>query len=452
MRMKKIFTFLLLLSAVTMTAQEVPESFPRKFLIEHFTGDQCGYCPGGMYAITDYIKNQNPSAIWISHHYGYNTDEYTITESSRIGKMLGVSGAPNMALNRTKQTGSSIAMHPGYLPSLNIKDDTVAEASVIINHTYDAETRQLEVTVSGQVANPEVTSYLLSVVIKENQLVGKQADYEYSWKTATWKEYMHARVARDFVTSHFGDTVYVENQAYSKTWTYTIDEEWVAENCCVVAYLTPLAKKPIINAEQAPLVAGTMGGEQYYPYGITEGKGPNKSISFDTIQVSKVSDNVLEVIMIANKSINTAYGSAKAVGIVYLNTEADDLQMGTYPIQEDNAMGTITAGYRIDEECTLGGSILVYALSKPLEQGEIQIAHMWRMNTGELVVEENGNFTYAFKTYGGNDVAASYTVSDVAVENIITSEKTAQKIMQNGRLLILKDGIEYDILGNTLNK
>ena len=48
--MKKIFTFVLLFVAVMMSAQEVPTSFPRKYLIEHFTGDQCGYCPGGMFS------------------------------------------------------------------------------------------------------------------------------------------------------------------------------------------------------------------------------------------------------------------------------------------------------------------------------------------------------------------------------------------------------------------
>ncbi len=451
--MKKIFTFLLLFTAVSMTAQDVPASFPRKFVIEHFTGDQCGYCPGGMYAITDYVKNQNPSAIWISHHYGYNNDEYTISESSKIGKLVGVQGAPNMALNRTKQTGTSIAMHPGYLPEITIKDDTVAEASVIINHTFDAETRQLEVTVSGQVANPEVTTYLLTVLLKENRLVGKQADYDYSWKGATWKEYMHARVIRDVLSADaFGDTVVVENQAYSHTVTYTVNEEWVPENCCVVAYLTPLDKKPIINAEQAPLVAGTMGGEQYYPYGITEGRGPNATVTFDSVQVSKVADNVLQLLMISNKSIRTTYGVAKAVGIVYLNTEADSLEMGTYPIQSDEALGTITAGYRIDEECSFGGSILAYAMSNELSQGNISVAHMWRMNEGELVVEENGNFTFVFKTYSGTTVTTAYTVSDVAVDNVIAPENKARKIMQNGRLLILKDGIEYDILGNTINK
>ena len=91
-----------------------PTSFTRKFLIEHFTGDQCGCCPGGMYAIVERVEESNVPYIWVSHHYGYNSDEYTISESSKIGKSLGVSGAPNMALNRTKVQGNSIAFHPGY--------------------------------------------------------------------------------------------------------------------------------------------------------------------------------------------------------------------------------------------------------------------------------------------------------------------------------------------------
>lgn len=448
--MKKIFTFILLTAAAFTSAQDVPSSFPRKFLIEHFTGDGCGYCPGGMYAITNYIQEQNPSAIWVSHHYGYNNDEYTIPESAKIGKAVGVNGAPNMALNRTKQMGTTIAFLPGYLPEITIKDDTVAEASVVISHTYNAETRQLDITVSGQVANTEATEYLLSVLIKENRLVGKQADYDYSYKGSGWKEYMHARVIRDFVTAHFGDTVQVENQAYSHTLTYTIAEEWVPENCCVVAYLTPLTKKPIINAEQAPLVEGTTGGEEFYPYGIEEKSGPNKSIEFDSIQINKVEENKLEILLISSKSVKTNYGPTKTVGIVYLNTEADSLQAGIYPVCEGDSLGAITAGYRVDEERLLEGSILTYALSNYLTQGIVTPAHMWRMNTGEMIVEEDGDIYFVFETYGGTEVTATYGSPEVAVENVIAPDAPTNKMLRNGRIIILKDGKEYDIIGNII--
>jgi hypothetical protein len=230
-----------------------------------------------------------------------------------------------------------------------------------------------------------------------------------------------------------------------------MNEEWVAENCCVVAYLTPLNKKPIINAEQAPLVADTTGGEEFFPYGITEGKGPNTSISFDSIQTNKVDDNVLEIQLFASKSIKTNYGASKAVGLIYLNTEADSLVAGTYTIQNDNALGTITAGYRIDEQRSLGGSLLVYALTNYLNQGIINIAHMWRMNEGEMIVDEKGEISFVFKTYGGTTVNATYGEPEVAVENIISPEEQAQKMIQNGRIIIFKGGQKYDILGNTID-
>ena len=429
---------------------EQPAGFPRRFLIEHFTGDGCGYCPGGMYAISQYVQESSPSAIWVSHHYGYNTDEYTITESSSIGKMLGVQGAPNMALNRTKQdgVGSTLPFHPGYLPEITINEDTIAPTSVEINHTYNAETRQLDITVSGQTTIEADTSYLLTVLIKENRLVGKQSDYVYSWKTATWDEYMHARVVRDFVTAHFGDTIQVTNQAYSHTLSYTVSEEWVPENCCVVAYLTPLKKKPVINAEQAPLIAGTTGGEEFYPYGITEGKGPNTTVAFDSIQTTKLSNNLMEIMLIASKSIKTNFGAAKAVGLIYLNTEADSLVAGTYPIQEDDALGTITAGYRIDEQCTLGGSVLVYALSNYLKNDIISVAHMWRMQSGDMIVDENGDINFIFYTYNGSKVSATYIVSDVAVDDLHMPEQQAQKFLRDGRIYIIKNDKTYDILGN----
>jgi hypothetical protein len=449
--MKKISILLMVCAAISISAQEVPTSFPRKFLIEHFTGENCGYCPGGMYAITDYILNQNPSAIWVSHHSVFGNDDYTIPENTKIGVFLyGGNGAPMMALNRTTQE-QGLVFNPGYLPTITITDDTVADASVIINHTFNAATRQLDITVSGQVAHTVDTTYLLSVLIKENRLVGKQADYNYLYncsKGGTWKEYMHNRVVRDFITATFGDTVYVKNQAYSNTFTYTVSEKWVPENCCIVAYLTPLKKQPIINAEQAPLIAGTMGGEQYYPYGITEAKGPKNTVAFDSIQTYKIDDNTLEIFLLSSTSIKTNFGSTKAVGLVYLNTEADSLVAGTYPIQADNALGTITAGYRLDEERLLGGSILTYALSSYLTQGIVTPAHMWRMNKGEMIVEEDGDIYFVFETYGGTEVTATYGSPEVAVENVVAPDAPTNKMLRNGHIIILKDGVTYDLLGN----
>lgn len=392
---------------------EVPASFPRKFLIEHFTGEECGYCPGGMYAIAGHITAATTPYIWVSHHYGYGNDEYTISANSKIGKFLGVSGAPNMALNRTKQQ-LGLTFHPGYLPEIPIADDTIAEASVVINHTYDAASRQLQLTVSGLVADTAVESYLLSVLIKENKLIGQQADYEYSWKTAKWKEYLHVRTVRDFVTAALGDTVYVKDQAYSHTMTYTVKNQWVAENCCIVAYLTPLNKKPIINAEQAPLVVGTTGGEESVPMGITESKAPNsqEKLTYDSVAYSKPSNDKLLVTMFSKTSVRTDNGPVKAIITLDCNTTAAALSAGTMAIQADDAANTIKAGYLNMETYTIDGSVFQYVDGKKLEEGEIFVHHTWKLASGNAVVDEQGDITIT----GNFDNGQHFTIKPAAAK------------------------------------
>ena len=396
------------------TVENVEAIFDRKYLIEHFTTEQCGYCPYGMYSIVEYLAKATTPTIWVSHHAGFGTDEFTIPENQDLVGVLGVDGAPSMALNRTKQETGEI-FHPGYLPEITITDAKKAAMSVNIAHSYDASSRKMDITVSGESSFDTDSKFLLSVLVKENRLVGKQADYYYALGQNSWKEFMHTRVVRDMLTKASGDTIELVNQAYSKTWSYTIPEKWVAENCCVVAYITPVGTKPVINAEQVVLVEGTTGGEEYNPYGITESKGPVKGITFHAVEVSRIEDeNLLEVMLVSNTRVSTAYGDAQPIGAVYIHTDAETLTAGTYPIKSDGSAGSIQAGYRIDEKTSFGGSLLLYAVSEYLANGQLAPAHIWRMNEGEMVVDEAGNISFNFKTYNGTSVTSSYQATSAS--------------------------------------
>lgn len=451
--MKRSITILLLLAVIKMSA-ETPTFFPRKFLLEHFTSANCNQCPMGMKYIVDYLDQQTTPYIWVSHHAVYGTDEYTIPESNAIAmNYLGMNSVPSVVFNRTKQ-GGLLVLGAWNIENLVVQDDTVAEASVVIDHTYDAATRRLDITVSGQVANPDRDAYLLSILIKENRLVGEQEDAYCSWKGAKWQEYMHPRVVRDLVSSTFGDTVKVANQSYQYTTSYQLDQAWVPENCCIVAYLTPLEKSPIINAEQTPVVAGTDGGEQYGPYGITEGKGPNTSISFDSVRVTRLGNGQLEMTLLSSKTIKTNYfGICKQVGYLYVNSTDEVLQPGTYPIQEGRTLGSITAGYRVDEDERFGGSKLLYAVSADLKNGIVTPIHRWRMSSGEMQLDKAGNISLTFTTYNGTTVTATaqYDFSIAAdLPHTTTYIPPVQKLLRNGQLLIQKNGQWYSILGERL--
>lgn len=451
--MKRSITILLLLAVIKMSA-ETPTFFPRKFLLEHFTSANCNQCPMGMKYIVDYLDQQTTPYIWLSHHAVYGTDEYTIPESNAIAmNYLGMNSVPSVVFNRTKQ-GGLLVLGAWNIENLVVQDDTMAEASVVIDHTYDAATRRLDITVSGQVANPDRDAYLLSILIKENRLVGEQEDAYCSWKGAKWQEYMHPRVVRDLVSSTFGDTVKVANQSYQYTTSYQLDQAWVPENCCIVVYLTPLEKSPIINAEQTPVVAGTDGGEQYGPYGITEGKGPNTSISFDSVRVTRLGNGQLEMTLLSSKTIKTNYfGICKQVGYLYVNSTDEVLQPGTYPIQEGRTLGSITAGYRVDEDERFGGSKLLYAVSADLKNGIVTPIHRWRMSSGEMQLDKAGNISLTFTTYNGTTVTATaqYDFSIAAdLPHTTTYIPPVQKLLRDGQIIILKAGAAYDLLGNKL--
>ena len=461
--MKKSVTVLVLLCATLIaSAQEVPSSFPRKYLIEHFTGDQCGYCPYGMYSIMEYAAYYTTTpCIWVSHHEGYNVDEYTIPESAKIASTCGVNGAPNMAMNRTKVMGTTIAFHPGYLvedgmaATIANKCDTVAEASVVIDHTYNTETRELNVTVSGQVANTAVTEYLLTVLIKENGLIGKQADYYWSWKNAGYKEFMHPCVIRDLLTvSQLGDTVKIENQAYSKTFTYTVSEKWVAENCNVVAYITPLSKKPVINAEETPLVAGTTGGTEYQPFGITENKEPTNAskLKFDALELTKVTDDKLAIELVASSSTRSDfYGPLKLSVYLEFNTTGNIIPADTLDFVDGNEPNTFSTGTVDLVEQSFGGSHMAYYLATDMEQ----LCHIWRIKSGKLLVYEDGTFYSSGKLCNGKNFQITCTANipvETAVENVVFNKAHVEKLMREGHIIINIDGVEYDMQGHVISE
>lgn len=445
--MKKIFTTLLLSVALMTMAQEVPTSFPRKFLIEHFTGTWCAYCPYGMMSIDYAVQMSETPYVWVSHHLD---DNYSIDGGYNIFSIAAADGIPAMMLNRSNQS-QGFSFHPGYLPEMTITDATTAEASVEIEHTYNAETRQLDITVSGQVANTTTTSYLLSVLIKENGIISSQSDAYFAWGSS-WKEFIHPRISRAFLSAATGDMVNVTNQAYSKTYTYTLNEKWVPENCCVVAYITPITKKPIINAEQTAIVAGTTGGEQFYPLGITPNGAPNNTdkIVFDSIVVNKKEADKLEVYLFSETLVNHAqYGYLKPMLALEINTTSDALPIDTLDILAGNIENTITAGYFDMETMSYRGSCYHYVDPVALKAGLVDPYFAWRLNKGKLAIDAQGNILTAGNFYNSKHFTMRYTApQNTALDDVTTSEQPSIKYIQDGKLIIRKGNVEYDILGN----
>lgn len=422
---KTILSILLLVGfSLSIVAEEtIPTSFPRKILLEHFTSQKCVFCPNGILAINQALYENPDKYIWIAHHQGYSTDAYTIQESNNIKNLFNVTGSPMIMLNRNYQKINGVKNRlydPSALVngSLTMLDADTAVLSVIIERDYNPTTRELQITVHGQVANPAISAINVSTVIKENALAGEQADAYFAW-SGIWQEYLHMATLRDFYCSKaIGDEIAVINQTYSKTYTVTVDSTWVDENCTIVAFATKTDGYEVYNAAEVPLVEGTDGGNSNISYGIMQKAQPKTPIVFSQILAQqKVDPNILQIMLLSTTNVrpegnqNFYYGACKPVALLYVVTTDNKLQPGTYPVLDDLSFNSVVAGFRVDTLGSLGGSLLIYASAQYLQNKQIVAAATWRMQSGSLTMDKDGNIYFKVGTCYGTEVEGVYNIS-----------------------------------------
>lgn len=392
-----------------------PESFPKKHLLEEFTGQDCGYCPYGMDCVHDFIANDT-NWIVVLHHYGYSADHFSVTGSKKITTKLGVSGAPTITIDRTStksDAGKAVCFHPGYLPSVKKYDidTTTTYVSLNIENTYNAG--QLKVHLSGMTCHDNHPELMLTVMVKESGMVDYQQDYYYTFEG--WQEFRHTNAVRAFLTAPLGDNIQVDSTyCWSADYELTLDSKWQPENCAVVAVLSE-AFKPVVQAAQRPVVEGTQGGADIKHGGITAVPVPDyypepgENISPATYSGAK--EDTLDVATAYYEpvaSINAnyweiqAYNASTSITVnktacvpfadIYLFTSTSEksIPVGTYELNTSMEPGTAYAGFRNDETVELGGSSYYYTSKSYFQQGYLVPSAQWLIADGTLTVTEKG--------------------------------------------------------------
>ena len=420
--MKKISLFALIgIAALVFTAcgnepsAPIPESFTKKHLLEEFTGQDCGYCPDGMDCVHAYIEN-DPNWIVVLHHDGYAKDHFTVDGSTTITKALNVSGAPQITIDRVKTAygaGRDVVFHPGYLPNTaKSQFATTTYASVEISNTYEPESRQLTVKINGALAKADYPDLKLTVLIKESGMIDYQEDYSGTYEG--WEEFRHCNAVRAVLSNAKGDEITVNKSRYSAAYTYTLNEKWVPENCMVVAFLSE-AFMPVVQAEEAPVVAGTKGGadikhggikavpvSDFYPEpSATAGPFDLSGNAVDTLTYSEAlyasyasyGFNFWQI-MAYSQDQSITINSTKCIPFTYLflftETTQTTIPTGTFELKTTMEPGTAYAGFRDDAHVTIDGSRFVYGNKTYFLQGYLIPEAEWLIADGTLTITEEG--------------------------------------------------------------
>lgn len=217
----------------------------RNTVLEHFTTARCVNCPAAHERLETAVQGRENRVIWIAHHVGYYTDDMTINESNQMINFYNDGGstyAPAVMLDRDNGNATSEDPGPVFFPDNDVADHITnaiaVPALVAVNITdvnYDAQSRQLSLTVSGNfVSGMTFDSPRLSVYIMQDDIWGSQ--------TGATGKYQHNHVIRGCITDVWGDATAITNttagSTFSKTYTYTLPTKFNAKNCWVAAFVS----------------------------------------------------------------------------------------------------------------------------------------------------------------------------------------------------------------------
>ena len=247
-------------------------AYAHKMLLEQFTTLQCVACPKGLKALEALVGSRK-NVVWVAHHVGYGSDQFTIKASQDI-MGYGITSAPRAMFDR-----SMLSISDGSKPSFGIGYELDAAmyyllepfkevlarpafVSVGIESAYDAASRSLNIKVSGErnglldklYNNANLTVYLVedSCISRRQQTGGTPADT------------IHNHVVRAALTASLGNAITWTDNTYTEEFSTPLPDTWKAENMRVVAFVHRPASDgydncEVLNAEVLDITTQTTG-------------------------------------------------------------------------------------------------------------------------------------------------------------------------------------------------
>ncbi len=232
----------------------------RVVLLEEFTGKGCTNCPKGSREIENLLVTNPNNLIAVSIHAGFfanplqfNLGQYDLRapQSQELLELLGpIDGYPSGVVNRTAVNGSIQLSANQWASAITQQLQTAPAVELSISKTYDANTRELNVTVSG-IAKQSVSGDLrLSVMLTESGIIDAQDDQEAG---GIVPNYVHNHVLRNMLTPASGTPVFSSlntGQSFSQSYTTTIDIGWNSVNMEIIAFISNVQSSslPILQA------------------------------------------------------------------------------------------------------------------------------------------------------------------------------------------------------------
>lgn len=226
----------------------------RKVLIQEFTGINCVNCPTGAATVHEIQELYPGAVIAVGLHPGGTGF------SGPIGKFNLNTDLSRVYYDYFQPAGFPAAVIDGDAPLTNVSLWSGAVSSALakpaageidIIPLYDADNRMLSVDYSVEINEVYNQTLSINVWVVENHIIGPQKS-----GSSLLPKYEHNHVFRGSMTGDWGVRLadrFIPEDTFQGQVSIMLEENWVPENCQVIAFLQNNDRK-VEQAEEAPAI------------------------------------------------------------------------------------------------------------------------------------------------------------------------------------------------------
>jgi len=225
-----------------------PGTTVKKALLEEFTGVRCVNCPKAQAEVANLQSESvyGENLIAVSYHAGFfsepypeSTNNFTTNTGTDILNFLDTPiGYPSGVVNRRQFEGErglqiiQFATWGGFVAQALDDDALIA---ITIKNSFVPDSRLLSTVVEITPLALIAEDLNITVLITENNVESVQLTGD-----GIVDDYAQKHVFRTMLTGNFGNPISASLQISipnQETFSFTLPEDWVAENCSVVAFV-----------------------------------------------------------------------------------------------------------------------------------------------------------------------------------------------------------------------
>ena len=278
--MKKIFLFSTIAASMALVScdniapddryieVEVNKS-EKVVLLEDYTGMQCVNCPEAASIIDNIHHTYGDQFIAVGLHPSSGPYQKPMPIAQGSKELLDLSSAdadayykkysvkafPTAMIDRSSFDGSKLLDNKDKWAAYVNQQMTVSNpVDISITSTYNAATRTVKLATDIKFKEAVTEELYLQLWVIENGIIGPQV----TAKGINW-EYEHNHVLRSAVNGTWGQSIgasFAANKHLETiTTTYTLNEEWNADNCEIVGFVYRASDDVILQAHLVDIVA-----------------------------------------------------------------------------------------------------------------------------------------------------------------------------------------------------